>query len=115
MAKEPDQERSNEALFAQLVLTFQTAAMQQMGKLMNPITQKVERDLEQARMSIDMLGMLKEKTKGNLNENEAKLIDHVLFELRMSYLDELEAEKRKEEEEKEKPEGEEKGGSEGRS
>lgn len=86
---------AHQLLFMQLVLMFQTAAMQQMGKLMNPLTKQVERDLEQARASIDMLAMLKEKTKGNLTDDEARLIDHILFELRMNYVDEVRAEQEK--------------------
>ncbi len=75
-------------LFTQLVLSFQAAAWQQMGKVPSMITGKVERNLEMARHSIDMLGMLEEKTKGNLAEAEAKYLKHVLFELRMNYLEE---------------------------
>ena len=55
-------EQVNEFLFMQLVMMFQGAAYQQMGKVMNPATQKVERNLEQAKGSIDMIGMLEEKT-----------------------------------------------------
>ena len=83
-----------EGLFMQLVLMFQTAAMQQMGKMINPLTKKIEKDLAQAKFSIDMLGMVEEKTKGNLNEEEKKLLDHILFELRMNYVDEVEKEKK---------------------
>jgi hypothetical protein len=83
------EEEMNEALFASLVMMFQGAAIQQMGKLINPMTGKVERDLEQAKLSIDILGMLEAKTKGNLTENEQRLLSHALFELRMNYLDEV--------------------------
>jgi len=84
----------NSQLFFSLVAMFQTAAMQQMGKLINPVTGKIERDLEQARFSIDILGMLQEKTKGNLTDEERRFLDHVLFELRLNYVDELEKEKK---------------------
>jgi len=60
-----------------------------MGKLPNPLTNTIERDLEQARISVDILGMIKEKTKGNLNENEAEFLNKVVFESQMNYLDEL--------------------------
>ena len=100
--KAPTQEQLHEALFAQLVLMFQGAAMQAMGKVMNPITQKVERDLDHAKHSVDMLGMLEAKTKGNLTEHESSFLTHTLFELRMNYVDEV---KRSQEEEK-KEEGE---------
>lgn len=96
MAAENDRERlkeksgySDEALFTQLVLSFQAAAWQQMGKVASVISGKVERNLEMAKHSIDMLAMLEEKTKGNLNEDESKYLSHVLYELRMNYLEEV--------------------------
>ena len=81
-------EQQNQLLFMQLVTMFHDAAFQHMGKVMNPVTQKVERDLDQAKHAIDILGMLEEKTRGNLQEDEKRLIDHTLYELRMNYLDE---------------------------
>ncbi len=86
-------------LFTQLVLSFQASAMQQMGKVMNIFTHKVERDLAQAQMSIDMLAMLQDKTMGNLTEEEARLLDRALFELRMNYVDEVEKDRKKKEQE----------------
>ena len=82
-------EQMNELLFMQIVMMFQTAAYQHMGKVMNPATQKVERNLDQAKDAIDILGMLDEKTRGNLNDNEKGLLEHTLFELRMNYVDEM--------------------------
>ena len=93
-------------LFLQLVLLFQTAALQQMGKIMNPITKKVEKDLNQAKFSIDILGMLQEKTQDNLSPEEKKFLNRVLFELRMNYLDEVKAEGKEKEEKKGPPEEE---------
>jgi hypothetical protein len=80
-----------DALFVNLILMFKTAAMQQMGKIMNPLTGKVERSLDQARFSIDMIEMLKEKTKGNVPAELEKLADSTLVELRMNYVEEAEA------------------------
>ena len=77
-----------DALFTQLVLSLQMGAMQQMGKVASLITGKVERDMIMAKASIDMLGMLETKTKGNLSEDEQKLIQHILYELRLNYIDE---------------------------
>jgi len=71
-----------------LVISLQMGAMQQMGKVASPITGKIERDIEMAKASIDMLRMLEVKTKGNLSEEESKLLGHVLYELRMNYVDE---------------------------
>ncbi len=85
----PTQDQQNELLFMQLVMMFQGMALQNLGKVMNPVTNQIERNLEQAKNMIDILGMLDEKTKGNLNDNERRLMEHVLFELRMNYVDEL--------------------------
>lgn len=98
-------EQLNEFLFMQIVMMFQSAAYQHMGKVMNPITQKVERDLAQAKNAIDILGMLGEKTRGNLNENEDRLLEHTLYELRMNYVDEINKDKASEAEQVEGKEG----------
>jgi hypothetical protein len=79
----------NSSMFLSLVFTFQAAAMQQMGKLKNPISDKIERDLQQAQLSIDMLDMLEAKTRGNLTEEEAKFLKEVLKELKLNYVDEI--------------------------
>ncbi len=75
--------------FFQLVLSLQGGAMQQMGKIASPLTGKIECNLDMAKSSIDMLAMVKEKTGGNLTEEEKQLIEHALYELRMNYVDEL--------------------------
>lgn len=75
-------------LFQHLVVMFQTLALQQMGKLTSPVTGKVERDLHQAKITVDMLGMVQKKTEGNLDENEKKILDTVMMELQMNYVDE---------------------------
>jgi hypothetical protein len=85
-------------LFQHLVVMFQTLALQQMGKLTSPLTGKVERDLHQAKITVDMLGMIQEKTEGNLDENEERILDTVMLELQMNYVDET-ARAEKEEEE----------------
>ncbi len=85
----PTQDQQNELLFMQLVMMFQGMALQNLGKVMNPMTNQIERNLEQAKNMIDLLGMLDEKTKGNLTDNEQRLLEHALFELRMNYIDEL--------------------------
>jgi len=81
---------SQRDLFVGLVQSFQAAAMQQMGKIMNPYTQKIERDLLQAQISIEMLEMLKTRTSGNLTGEEARYLDHALTELKLNYVAERE-------------------------
>jgi hypothetical protein len=78
----------DEALFVNLVMIFKSAALQQMGKVVNPLTGKVERNLEQARFSIDTIAMLRDKTKGNLTSDLERLLDSVLLELRMNFVEE---------------------------
>ncbi|MDH3197042.1 MAG: DUF1844 domain-containing protein, partial [Candidatus Krumholzibacteria bacterium] len=77
--------------FVQLAAMFQMAAMQHMGKLPNPVTQEVERDLDQARATIEMLEMIQRKTVGNRTPAEEAWLDKVLFELRMNFVDEVRA------------------------
>ena len=76
-------------LFKRLILTFQTAAIQQMGKLADPISGKIARDLEQASLSIDTLDMLQEKCKGNLTKDEEDFLIFVISELKLNYVDEV--------------------------
>jgi hypothetical protein len=83
-----DKDRQN-ILFTQLVVMFHMAAMQQMGKLKNPITDKVERDLAAAQTSIDMLDMLKDKMRGNLMQEEERFLSDALRELKLNYVDEM--------------------------
>jgi hypothetical protein len=89
-----------DALFVNLVLLFKNAALQQMGKLMNPISGKIEKSMEQARFSIDMIDMLKGKTRGNLSGDLDRLLDSTLLELRMNYVEETEADAKTAAEEK---------------
>lgn len=74
--------------FIQLALSLQAGAMVQMGKIASPMTGKIERDLAQARATIDLLEMLHRKTKGNLSGDEQALLDRILYELRLNYIDE---------------------------
>ena len=74
--------------FVQLISSLHGAALMQMGKIKNPATDKLERNLEQAELTIEMLDMLKEKTKGNLSSEEEKFFTTVISELKLNYVDE---------------------------
>jgi hypothetical protein len=74
--------------FAMLVAQLQGAAWIHMGKVANPTTGKIERNLELARGAIDMLGMLEEKTRGNLAHDEEMLLRELLRQLRLNYVSE---------------------------
>jgi hypothetical protein len=94
-------------LFVQLILSFHAAAWQQLGKVASPLTGKIERHLDMAKNSIDILGMIEEKTRGNLADEEKKLLQHTLTELRMNYLDEQKKPAQPDEKEKNKADEEE--------
>ena len=83
-----NEKEKDQLLLAQLALMFQTAALQQMGKLKNPVTDSIERDLAQAQISIDILDMLYRKMKANLSEEEERMFSGILRELRLNYVDE---------------------------
>ncbi|MBD3271659.1 MAG: DUF1844 domain-containing protein [Elusimicrobia bacterium] len=73
--------------FFSLVLSLSSAAMQQLGKVPNPMTSKVDRNLVQAQMTIDILDMIEKKTSGNLSDKEEKLIKNTLSDLKLNYAD----------------------------
>ena len=83
-----NEEEKQNALFVSLLLMFHSAAMQYLGKVKNPATDKVERNLEQAQGIIDMFDMLKAKTKGNLTEEESRFLSNLAQELKLNYVDE---------------------------
>ncbi len=91
MEKEPDK---NSQLLLYLVGTFELTAMQQLGKIKNPLLDKIDRNLDQAQFSIDLLDMIREKTKGNLSDYESKYIENVVSQLKLNYLDEMEKDKK---------------------
>jgi len=84
-----DSKQKEELLLIQLILMFQTAALQHMGKLKNPITDKIEQDLQQAQISIDILDVLHSKMKNNLSPDEERMFTNVLKELKLNYVDEM--------------------------
>ena len=75
-------------LFLQLLYLMHHTAMQELGKIANPVNGELKRDLEKAKQAIDMLEMLKEKTKGNLSKELDKTQEMMLSELRLNYADE---------------------------
>jgi hypothetical protein len=84
-----EQERIN-AHFLSLVYSISAAALQQLGKIANPMNSRVEKNLDQARISIDILEMLNEKTQGNLTLDETRLLTSTLTNLQLNFVDELE-------------------------
>jgi hypothetical protein len=72
--------------FSTFVFSLGTSAMYHFGDFPDPVTKKAERNLEAAKQTIDILAILKDKTKGNLSEDEERLLESLLYELRMRYI-----------------------------
>jgi Domain of unknown function (DUF1844) len=83
---EPEEEEASER-FAMLVSYLSTTAMFQLGLLPGPGGEYIPADLANASRTIDLLEVLQEKTRGNLTSQESKLLDEVLYELRMTFLE----------------------------
>jgi hypothetical protein len=84
----PEAEKDT-ALFMGLILMFHAAAMQHLGKTKNPLTEKIERSLDQAQFIIDTLDVIQKKTKGNLTDEESRFLTNAVKELKLNYVEEL--------------------------
>ncbi len=72
--------------FTNFILSLSTSALIQLGEIADPFSQETNKNLQLAKQTIDIIGMLKEKTKGNLSSEEGKVIEYVLYDLRMKYV-----------------------------
>ena len=86
MKKDWDEDISNLITFSTFILSLNTAALIHLGELPDPVTQKKKVNLLLAKQTIDTLEMLKEKTKGNLTIDEEKLLDTILYELKLKFV-----------------------------
>ena len=68
------------------ITTLSVQASIALGRIPNPVTNQKEEDLAQAKFLIDTLGMLKEKTKGNLTKEEGEFLENLLYDLRTEYI-----------------------------
>lgn len=73
--------------FSTFVISLSTQALMHLGEIANPVSGKIEADISVAKQMIDILGMLKDKSRGNLNSNEDQLLEGILFDLRMKYVE----------------------------
>ncbi len=94
------EQTNDQVLFMQLVIQNQQIALMSLGKMKNPLTDKSEINLDYAKVSIDTLDMLLDKTKGNLSEYEEKFLTEVIKELKLTYVEELGKEQNTKEEKK---------------
>jgi len=75
-----------EVNFSFFISTLALQASIFLGDIPNPADNKTQVNLEQAKFIIDTIGMLKEKTKNNLQKDESELLDHILYDLRMRFV-----------------------------
>jgi hypothetical protein len=73
--------------FSTFVFSLSTQALMHLGEIPNPLSGKVESDIPVAKQMIDIISVLREKTRGNLDQGEEKLMEDVLFDLRMKYVE----------------------------
>jgi len=76
-----------EASFSTLVISLGSSAVMAMGLAPNPHTEKTEKNLEMAQFNIDLLLVLRDKSKGNLNAEENRLVDYVISDLQMKFVE----------------------------
>jgi hypothetical protein len=72
--------------FTNFLLSISTSALIQLGEVPDPVSKQSVKQLSSAKQTIDLIGMLQEKTKGNLSSEEEKLIEYILYDLRMRYV-----------------------------
>jgi len=75
--------------FSAFIFSLSTSALFHLGEVPDPVTQERKKDLLLAKQTIDILGMLKEKTRGNLGPAEEKLMENILTDLRWRYIREV--------------------------
>ena len=84
---EPGHEALPEINFSTFIISLSTQALMHLGEIANPLSGKSEADIPVAKQMIDILGMLQEKTRSNLDAGEERLIEDILFDLRMKYVE----------------------------
>ena len=78
-----------EITFSSLIFSLSSSAFVNLGAIPDPNTGKVEKNLPLVKQTIDLLGLLRDKTRNNLTQEEETLFDHLLYDLRMSYVREV--------------------------
>lgn len=87
MSGQPEKKTNGlEANFSTLVLSIGSSAAMALGLAPNPVSGNVEKDLDLARFNIDLLRMLRDKTKGNLTADEQKFIESIVTDLQMKFV-----------------------------
>lgn len=88
-AKEPPKDMPlPEITFSSFLISLGSSAFIHLGDIPDPATGEIDKALPLAKQTIDLLGLLREKTRNNLREDEEKLFDHLLYDLRLRYVKE---------------------------
>ncbi|MEE9144188.1 MAG: DUF1844 domain-containing protein [Candidatus Binatia bacterium] len=73
--------------FSTFLMSLSTQALMHLGEIASPLSGKVEIDVPVAKQMIDIIGVLREKTRGNLDKGEDDLLEGILYDLRMKYVE----------------------------
>ncbi|OPX37845.1 MAG: hypothetical protein B1H12_03870 [Desulfobacteraceae bacterium 4484_190.2] len=84
--KEAEHPPLPEISFNSLIFSLSSTVLFHLGEIADPQTGKKAKDLPLAKNTIDIIAMLKEKTEGNLTEEEKKFIENILADLRLRYV-----------------------------
>jgi len=76
--------------FATFIVSLSSSALVHLGEIPDPATGRYQKNLTLAKQTIDILEILKEKTKGNLDSEEEGLLNNILFDLRIKYVKQTE-------------------------
>lgn len=87
--KKINEEEFSQLMFIQYISALINSGMQNLGKIINPLTGKIEKNLEASQGIIELLVMLKKKTKGNLSDIEENFISDGIANLQLNYADEV--------------------------
>jgi Domain of unknown function (DUF1844) len=83
----PQPPEEPEVTFTTFMVGLSTQALAALGEISDPVSGARSKDLQAAQQLIDIIGMLREKTRGNLDRDEDGLIEAILFDLRMKYVE----------------------------
>ncbi|MBW2579794.1 MAG: DUF1844 domain-containing protein [Deltaproteobacteria bacterium] len=72
--------------FSTFIFSLNTSTLLHLGEVPDPATGKQQEDLVMAKQTIDLIAMLEEKTRGNLTSDEENLVKHILYDLRLRYV-----------------------------
>lgn len=84
--EEKDSAPLPEINFSSFLLSLSSSTLLHLGEIADPQSGEKKKDLVLAKQSIDIINLLKDKTKGNLTQEEEKLLEHLLYDLRMRFV-----------------------------